>query len=167
MEKDAIDEILGQWTGERPDLDTDNLGVVIRVLTLNKVFVRQAAIALEPLGLEVFEYDVLSALRRQGKPYELPATSLARETGLSTGAMTNRIDKLENRAMVRRRRDRNDRRAVFVALTAKGRRAIDEAIQLRLNAADECLEGISVKQRKTLATLLRKVILTAGPGDSG
>lgn len=159
MKTDAVDDILEQWSEERPELDTTSLGVVIRVMSLYRAFVRQAAGALEPLGLELFEYDVLSALRRQGKPYSLPATRLANATGLSSGAMTNRVDRLEERGFVRRRRDKKDRRGVVVSLTASGRRAIDKAIQLRLDAADESLRSISSRERKELADLLRKVRL--------
>jgi DNA-binding MarR family transcriptional regulator len=159
MKRDAVDDILEQWSEQRPELDTASLGVVIRVMSLYRAFVRQAAEALEPLGLELFEYDVLSALRRQGKPYVLSATRLARATGLSSGAMTNRVDRLEERGFVRRRRDRNDRRGVSVSLTASGRRTIDKAIQLRLEAADESLRSINLKERKELAGLLRKVRL--------
>lgn len=159
MKKDAVDDILEQWSEERPELDTASLGVVIRVMSLYRAFVRQATEALEPLGLELFEYDALSALRRQGKPYALPATGLASATGLSGGAMTNRVDRLEERGLVRRRRDRKDRRGVVVSLTASGRRAIDRAMQLRLDAADESLRSISSRERKELADLLRKVRL--------
>jgi DNA-binding MarR family transcriptional regulator len=159
MKRDAVDEILEQWSEERPELDTASLGVVIRVMSLYRAFVRQATGALQPLGLELFEYDVLSALRRQGKPYALPATGLANATGLSSGAMTNRVDRLEEQGFVRRRRDKNDRRGVVVSLTASGRRAIDKAIQLRLDAADESLRNISSGERKELADLLRKVRL--------
>ncbi len=159
MKKDAVDDILEQWSEERPELDTASLGVVIRVMSLYRAFVRQATEALEPLGLELFEYDALSALRRQGKPYALPATRLASATGLSGGAMTNRVDRLEERRLVRRRRDRKDRRGVVVSLTASGRRAIDRAMQLRLDAADESLRSISSRERKELADLLRKVRL--------
>lgn len=159
MKRDAVDDILEQWSAERPELDTASLGVVIRVMSLYREFVRQADNALEPLGLELFEYDVLSALRRQGKPYALTATLLARETGLSTGAMTNRVDKLEDRALVRRRPDKSDRRGVIVSLTKQGRKAIDEAIQRRLDAADKSLKSISTKEKQRLADLLRKVTL--------
>jgi DNA-binding MarR family transcriptional regulator len=74
--------------------------------------------------------------------------------------MTNRIDKLESRGLVKRRPDKNDRRAVIVALTSAGKRAIDEAIQLRLEAADASLQGLSARERSDLAKLLRKVRLT-------
>ena len=165
MKKEAIDEILEQWSEERPELDTDCLGVVIRVISLSRAFVRQATEALAPLGLELFEYDALSALRRQGRPYALPATGLARETGLSSGAMTNRIDKLELRGLVTRKADKSDRRAVIVSLTSAGKLAIDDAIQIRLEAADESLKGLSDRERSELAKLLRKVRLT-GTNDA-
>ncbi len=161
MKKDAIDAILEQWSEERPELDTASLGVVIRVMSLYRAFVRQATDALRPLDLELFEYDVLAALRRQGRPYSLPATRLARAIGLSSGATTNRVDGLAERGLVRRENDKSDRRGVIVALTSRGRRAIDDAIQLRLDAADEGLRSISTKERKQLAALLRKVKLAS------
>ena len=167
MKKDAVDDILEQWSEEKPGLDTASLGVVIRVTSLNRAFLRQATEALAPLDLELFEYDVLSALRRQGHPYALPATGIARETGLSSGAMTNRIDKLETRGLVRRKADKSDRRAVIVSLTSAGKRAIDDAIQLRLEAADESLRGLSARERNDLVRLLRKVRLTGTEGAEG
>ena len=160
MKTDAVDDILDQWSEERPELETDSLGVVIRITSLSRALLRQTTDALAPLDLELFEYDVLSALRRQGRPFALPATRLARETGLSSGAMTNRIDKLESRGFVTRKADKSDRRAVIVSLTTEGKKAIDDAIKLRLEAADESLEGLSVRERNELAALLRKVKLT-------
>lgn len=160
MKTDAVDDILDQWSDERPELETESLGVVIRITSLSRAFLRQAAEALAPMGLELFEYDVLSALRRQGRPYALPATGLAKETGLSSGAMTNRIDKLEARGLVTRKSDESDRRAVIVSLTSQGRQAIDDAIQLRLDVADESLQGLNRRERSELAALLRKVRLT-------
>jgi DNA-binding MarR family transcriptional regulator len=165
MIKDPIDEILDQWSEERPDLDTASLGVVIRVMTLYRAFSRQADRALQPLELELWEYDVLSALRRQGGPCALPATRLAKETDLSSGAMTNRIDRLETRGLVRRRPDRNDRRGVNVSLTAKGRRLIDKAIQHRLDSARESLRALSTAQQRDLARLLRIVVLETPETD--
>lgn len=165
MKIDAVDDILDQWSEERPELETDSLGVVIRVTSLSRSFLRQATEALAPLDIELFEYDVLSALRRQGKPYALAASGLARETGLSTGAMTNRINKLESRGLVIRQADKSDRRAVIVSLTADGKKAIDAAIKLRLEAADESLRGLSARECRDLASLLRKVRLT-GPAEA-
>ena len=163
MKTDSVDGLLNQWSEERPELETDSLGVVIRITSLSRAFLRQATDALTPLDLELFEYDVLSALRRQGRPYALPATGLAKETGLSSGAMTNRIDKLESRGFVTRKADKSDRRAVIVSLTSQGKKEIDTAIQVRIDTADESLEGLSDRERSDLAALLRKVRLTGTP----
>jgi DNA-binding MarR family transcriptional regulator len=159
MKKDAIDLMLSQWSQVRPELDTSALSVVVRILALHKIFLRQATNALTPLNLELWEYDVLSALRRQGAPYELAATELARATSLSSGAMTNRIDKLESKRLVSRKVDPHDRRGVIVGLTGTGTRLIDKAIQHRLEAADRGVKGLTRKERATLAALLRKVVL--------
>jgi DNA-binding MarR family transcriptional regulator len=167
MKRDPIDEILEQWTEERPDLDTSSLGVVIRVMSLYRTFLRQATEALEGVNLELWEYDVLSALRRQGAPFSLPATRLARETGLSSGAMTNRIDRLESRRLVKRRQDKEDRRSINVSLTARGRKLIDFAIQHRLDAASESLKGIGASEQRALADLLRAVVLGTGESNRG
>jgi len=159
MQKDPIDEILDQWSAERPDLDTASLGVVIRVMTLYRAFLRQATRALEKVDLELWEYDVLSALRRQGAPFSLPATRLARQTDLSAGAMTNRIDRLETRGFVKRTQGKTDRRSVNVSLTPKGRRLIDKAIQHRLESAKDSLQSLSSDEQRELAGLLRSVVL--------
>jgi DNA-binding MarR family transcriptional regulator len=164
MKNDPVDDILEQWSEERPELETASLGVVVRILSLYKRLSREATQALRTLDLELFEYDVLSALRRQGAPFALHATELARQTGLSGGAMTNRVDKLAKRKLVRRAADRGDRRAVVVSLTARGRRVIDAAIQLRLASADRSLDALSMRERRQLADLLRKVWL-AGAGS--
>jgi len=161
MQNDVVDDILNQWSAERPELDTAPLGVVIRVMTLHRSFLREATRALEPVGLELWEYDVLSALRRQGDPFALPATGLAKETDLSSGAMTNRIDRLEDRGFVSRHADEEDRRSVIVRLTRRGRKIIDEAIQHRLDAADAGLRDLDSGQLKQLADLLRTVVISA------
>lgn len=162
--QDAVDDILQQWSEERPELDTAALGIVVRIMTLYRSFLRDATRALLPLELELWEYDVLSALRRQGEPFALGATRLARETDLSGGAMTNRIDRLEQRDLVHRRPDKDDRRSVIVALTAEGLRVIDQAIQLRLDAARESLGGLGATEQDTLARLLRALVLYTEAG---
>ncbi|MEJ2171271.1 MAG: MarR family transcriptional regulator [Woeseiaceae bacterium] len=150
MKNDVVDDILDQWSAERPELDTASLGVVIRVMALHRSFSRDATKALEPLELELWEYDVLSALRRQGQPFALAASRLALETDLSTGAMTNRIDRLETRGLVRRLPDKLDRRGVLVRLTSQGQKVIDTAIQCRLDAARNSLQALSPAEQKQL-----------------
>lgn len=159
MKQDLVDDILGQWSAEKPELDTTALGIVIRVMTLYRSFSREASRALEAMGLELWEYDVLAALRRQGGTCSLPATALARETELSSGAMTNRIDRLEKRGLVRREAGAVDRRSVNVLLSPAGRELIDDAIGHRLEAAEESLQTLDASEKKQLADLLRAAVL--------
>jgi DNA-binding MarR family transcriptional regulator len=114
---DQVDQLLEDWNAERPELDYSPLGVVVRIQLLGKLLQRSAEVALRPLKLKLWEYDVLSALRRKGKPFEQPATELARLTMLTSGAMTTRVDRLEAKGLVERTTDPEDRRGVNVKLT--------------------------------------------------
>lgn len=163
--EDPVDKLLGQWAQERPELDCSSLSVVVRVLFLAKVFRQSAERALAPLQLKLWEYDVLSALRRQGPPFQLPATGLARASMLTSGAMTNRIDRLEARGLVRRVADPADGRGVNVMLTEEGRRLTDAAIEARFTAANAQLSVLSVSEGHAVAEGLRKVFLSIGAAE--
>jgi DNA-binding MarR family transcriptional regulator len=163
--QDQVDKLLDQWARERPELDCSSLSVVVRVQFLAKLCQQGAERALARLDLRLWEYDVLSALRRQGPPFQLPATALARASMLSSGAMTNRIDRLEARGLVVRGPEPSDRRGVNVRLTDRGRQLTDEAIEARLTAADAQLAALSGTERRAASAALRKVLLVAGAGD--
>ena len=102
---DPVDQQLKQWRQERPDLDTSGLAIINRISILSKLISSRTRKALQPLNLELWEFEVLSALRRQGDPYELAPSVLAKMSMLTTGAMTNRIDRLEERNLVERKPD--------------------------------------------------------------
>jgi DNA-binding MarR family transcriptional regulator len=163
--RDQVDEILLQWDDERPDLDTSPLAVLSRVTRLSKYAAAGFKAALAPFGLEPWSFDVLAALRRRGEPYTLSPTELRRAVILTSGAMTNRIDRLEGRGLVRRVADPNDRRGVQVHLTRAGLALIDEAVAARLRCADAFVSRLSAEQRDQLAHLLR-ILLVAAPGEA-
>ena len=104
------------------------------------------------------EYDVLTALRRQGRPYQLTASELARESLLSSGAMTHRIDRLEERGLVEREADPDDRRGVLVRLTEVGLELVDKALEARLNLADAQIATLTPEERQAISLGLRKVM---------
>lgn len=163
MRKDSVDRLLEQWHRERPELELSSLGLAVRIELLAKLLRRSMEHSLSLVGLKPWEYDVLSALRRQGFPYELPATELAKASLLSSGAMTTRIDHLEAQRLVRRKPDPDDRRGVLVRLTAQGADLIDEAIQARLTAAEASVRGLNLKERNAVERGLRKLLLTLNP----
>jgi DNA-binding MarR family transcriptional regulator len=159
--KDLVERQLDDWTEERPDLDSSPLAIVTRVHVLGKRFRRETRKALRPFRLELWEYDVLAALRRQGEPFELPPTTLAKLGMLTTGAMTNRIDRLEERDLVERRPDPEDRRSLYVKLTAKGLNLIDQAVSARMKAAAASISILNDGETGTLEHLLKKLILSS------
>jgi DNA-binding MarR family transcriptional regulator len=160
MIKDIIDDLQNEWSVQRPDLNTEPMGVVLRIQTLAKILGNQTAARLQEFDLHWWQYDVLSTLRRQGKPFIMAATELAAANMLTSGAMTNRIDRLEEDKLVRRIKDHNDGRRVLVQLTNKGLNLVEQATEARFETAMCALESLSEPQRESLNSLLR-LVLTA------
>lgn len=160
MTRDFIDKLQMDWEQERPDLDTRPMGVVLRIQALAKILGEQAGLRLQEFDLQWWQYDVLATLRRSGAPYVMAATGLADTNMLSSGAMTNRIDRLETKGLVRRLKDPHDRRRVLVQLTGKGLKLIDSATEARFEAALKALDGLDDEQRESLSGLLRLVLTT-------
>jgi len=159
MKRDIIDDLQADWSEERPDLDSEAMGVVLRIQALEKILGDQVAGRLEEFGLHWWQYDVLSALRRQGKPYRMAATALAEATMLTSGAMTNRIDRLEQRDLVRRLHDPEDRRRVLVELTEQGLQLVETATEARFEIAARALARLDSRRRRQLSDLLRRLLL--------
>ncbi|MDH3673609.1 MAG: MarR family transcriptional regulator [Gammaproteobacteria bacterium] len=155
---DLVDDLVGAWAEERPELNCDALEAVVRIQLLGKLLSESAEEALEEHGLKLWEYDVLSALRRQGKPYVLAPSDLARESLLTSGTITTRIDRLQDRGLVERTRDATDRRAVRIRLTREGKRVIDTAVATRVDRAERQLACLSNRELDTLASKLRKIL---------
>jgi DNA-binding MarR family transcriptional regulator len=160
--EDAVDRILAQWAGERPDLDCSPMGVIGRISQLQReVYLAQRA-TFARHGLDVPSFDVLAALRRAGPPYELTPTELMRTALVTSGAITQRLDRLEERGLITRRRSRDDGRAVVVTLTDAGRQALDAALPDHLDTERKLLEGLSDDDRAQLAGLLRRFLVSLG-----
>src|SRR5882762_8218474 len=103
--RDEVDRLIEAWRRERPDLDYDSLAVLSRVSRLARHLDRARKATFTAHGLEAYEFDVLTALRRAGTPYELSPGELIAQTLVTSGTMTNRIDRLESHGLVRRRPD--------------------------------------------------------------
>ena len=151
---DEVDRIVGAWEHERPDLDFAPLQVLSRVGRLARHLERARRSAFTASDLEPWEFDVLSALRRAGAPYQLSPKALLQQTLVSSGTMTTRIDRL-----VERRSDPGDGRGILVVMTERGRDRVDSAITLLLQGESELLAGLTPLERDRLSTLLRKLSL--------
>jgi DNA-binding MarR family transcriptional regulator len=165
---DEVDGLLAAWRRERPELDVAPLAVLSRVSRLARHLDRARRASFTEHGLEVFEFDVLAALRRAGPPYELSPGQLLRETLVRSGTMTNRLDRLEARGLVSRRRDEEDRRGVRVRLTPRGQALADAAVTDLVAREKALLAALTDDDRERLAGLLRMVLLRfEDPANAG
>ena len=156
--RDDVDGLVQAWQRERPDLDVTPLEVLSRVLRLARHLDLARGAAFEGHGLEVWEFDVLAALRRAGPPYVMSPGQLLTQTLVSSGTMTNRIDRLAARRLVERLPDPIDGRGIQVRLTSAGRTRVDDAMSDLLEREREILAPLTDRQRATLAMLLRSLV---------
>ncbi|EDY42821.1 MarR family winged helix-turn-helix transcriptional regulator [Streptomyces sp. SPB074] len=155
--EDEVDRLVAAWRRERPDLDVEPLEVLSRVSRLARHLDRARRLAFAELHLETWEFDVLTALRRAGQPYQLSPGQLLTQTLVTSGTMTNRIDRLTKKNLVARLPDPSDRRGVLVRLTPEGRERADAALAGLLTQERALLAELTGDQRHDLAGLLRRL----------
>lgn len=161
--RDGFDTIREQWERERPDLDPSGVELIWRISYLHKQLKNLIGKKLGKYDLPVWSFDVLAALRRSGPPFRATPTELCGATLLTSGAMTNRLDRLEESGLVKRLPDPTDRRGVLIQLTPKGKGLVDKAIKTRFDQATDAVSPLSPAERRQLAALLRKLVVEHSP----
>lgn len=156
--RDEVDDLVEAWARERADLDLTPVEVFSRIGRLARHLDLARKDAFAASGVESWEFDVLAALRRAGDPYELSPGKLLRETLVTSGTMTNRVDRLTARDLVERLPDPNDRRGVLVRLTPDGKSTVDAAFEALLDAERALMPDLDAGDREQLATLLRRLL---------
>jgi DNA-binding MarR family transcriptional regulator len=157
--RDEVDRLVEAWHRERADLDLRPMQVLSRISRLSHHLDRARRQAFAEHALESWEFDVLAALRRAGAPYELSPGRLLKETLVTSGTMTNRVDRLESRGLVERLPDPYDRRGVLVRLTPTGRTTVDGALEGLLSRERDLLAGLDTSEQRRLAALLRTLVV--------
>lgn len=155
---DQIDRIVARWRSVRPDLDPSSTEVIGRIVRMEYFITRRVLQNLAHYSINIGEFDVLAALRRQGAPWQLSPNQMQEMVLISSGALTNRINRLESAGLVRRIPDQDDRRSVHVSLTDKGFKVIEEALLHHLAAEAELVSPLSAEEQQTLACLLKKLL---------
>lgn len=159
--KDHIDVMLEQWRRERPELDLSPVGVIGRISRISRQLELQIEHTLAGLGLNGWTFYVLAALRRSGPPYRLTPTQLWSSLLVSSGAMTHRIDRMEQAGLVTRVPDEDDGRVLYVTLTARGRTLVDVALEHHNENEHRMLASLSNVERELLAGLLRRLLIAS------
>ena len=166
---DYVDEVMSSWQAVRPDLDTTPIAVVSRILRAAQLIQSRldtligADVALSHKG----DLDTLTALRRAGSGKALSPTTLAQVGQLTSGGMTNRLDRLEASGLIAREAHPDDRRSVLVSLTPAGERLADEAFAVSLTAQADLLTPLSAEQRRNLAANLHDLLSSLGDDPLG
>ncbi len=164
VERDEVDELVQAWHRERDDLDLAPVEVFSRISRLARLLDKARGDAFTAHAIETWEFDVLAALRRAGRPYQLTPGALLTQTMVTSGTMTNRVDRLAQRGLVERSPDPSDRRGVLVRLTPVGKRAVDGAFETLLESERDLLSDLAPVDRSQLAALLKQLM---GPLRSG
>ncbi|MFC4059443.1 MarR family winged helix-turn-helix transcriptional regulator [Planomonospora corallina] len=158
MTEDPVDRIVEQWRRERPDLDATPMGVFGRIYRIARLMGDRMEAVYGRYGIGRGEFDVLASLRRAGEPYTLSPKAMTATLMLTSGGMTGRLDRLERAGLVTRTPDPDDRRALRVALTARGLQVIDEAVAAGLGPQHEALAALPDGDRERLTGLLRDLL---------
>ncbi|OZI50357.1 MarR family winged helix-turn-helix transcriptional regulator [Bordetella genomosp. 5] len=164
---DHVDRVLADWNRERPDLDVSAMAVCSRLFRLGIVAARSVDRAFKSHGLTQGEFDLLATLHRSGAHAGLSPQQLVSALLLSAGAMTNRLDRLEEAGLIARHPNPEDRRSVIVSLTPEGLRLIRRALNDYLEELDGLLAPLSASERRQLAGLLKRMLIEhdgAAPG---
>jgi DNA-binding MarR family transcriptional regulator len=157
--QDEVDRLVAAWRRELPDLDVSPFEVLSRITRLARHLDRARRLVFAAHDLEPWEFDVLTALRRTGQPYELSPGRLLTQTLVTSGTMTNRVDRLATKGLVERRPEPADRRGVRVRLTDDGQKRVDAALAGLLDHERALLAGLPDDDRARLAGLLRRLVM--------
>lgn len=160
MANDHVDGIITEWRRERPDLDVSPIGVIGRLHRLALALTEQLSIVYREHDLSEGEFDVLAALRRAGEPFERAPGDLAQHTMVTSGAMTKRVDRLEEAGLVTRRVSQADGRGRVIALTAAGRERIDRAFEAHVANEHRLLATLDPADRAAIEPILTRWLAT-------
>lgn len=162
---DYLDELIAQWRRQRPAVDVAPMGVIGRISRLSRLLERQIEDLFAAHGLQGGRFDVLAALVRAGEPHRLTPTQLYNSLLVSSGAITNRIDRLVEEGLVTRGSNASDKRSMPVQLTETGRDRLDEALIAHVKNEEELLAALDPRERELLAQLLRRWLIVLGDQD--
>lgn len=162
--EDSVDRVLHQWHAERPEVQVAPMGIVGRIQRASRLLERGLNELFAEHDLQLWEFDILATLRRSGSPYRLTAGALSASSMVTSGAITNRIDRLETRGLVSRETDRSNRRYVAITLSEAGRSIIDRILALHVANEAHLLASLDAAEQNQLAMLLRTLLI--GLGDS-
>ncbi|MBO0880168.1 MAG: MarR family transcriptional regulator [Mycobacterium sp.] len=161
--QDSVSVVLEQWRRARPDLDFSPIATVGRLMRLSRLWDKEIKDFLARHDLEPGEFDILTTLRRSaGPPYELTAGAFLAASLVTSGAITQRVDRMAAKGLVRRIPDGTDRRVVRIRLTDRGLGVIDDLLPKHLANEARLLQSLSPTALKQFTTQLSRLLMDRG-----
>ncbi|MFB4277947.1 MarR family winged helix-turn-helix transcriptional regulator [Nonomuraea sp. MTCD27] len=164
---DHVDLVLEQWHAQRPDLDVSPMGIIGRLSRLHRLIDAELGRTFAAHGLDRASFDVLATLRRSEPPHRLTPAELMRASMVTSGAVTQRLDRLESRGLVKRTPSESDGRGVHVTLTEEGYALIERVLPDHLATEHRVLAALSGERREDLARTLRDLLESLGDTTGG
>lgn len=155
---DHLDFVAKQWASAMPELDASSMAIFGRMLRITRHLATVRAEALAPFHFREGEFDVLATLRRAGAPYRLSPTQLYTSLLITSGAMTNRLNRLEEAGCIVRIPDPQDKRSMLVMLTEAGREKIEQALRVHTHTQNALLASLNDAQQQQLTHLLSQLL---------
>jgi len=155
---DAVDNLINQWKAQRPDLQSDVMGIFGRFGRIWNYATRSVEETLSRWGLQMGDFDVLATVRRSGPPFTMAPSQLTHWLMLSPSGITSRLDRLEKAGLIERKPSEEDRRSLLIVLTPKGRKVVDEAVAAHVANQHKMLASLSAADRKNLDQILRTLL---------
>jgi DNA-binding MarR family transcriptional regulator len=155
---DAVDNLIDQWKAQRPDLQSDVMGIFGRFGRIWNYATRSVEQTLSRWGLQMGDFDVLATVRRSGPPFTVAPSQLTHWLMLSPSGITSRLDRLEKVGLIERKPSEEDRRSLLIVLTPKGRKVVDEAVAAHVANQNKLLSPLSGAERKNLDQILRTLL---------
>lgn len=157
---DHVDDVLAQWHNVLPECDVSPMAVFTRVYRLSKYLNRSVATVFRRHGLHDGEFDLLATLYRSGQPKGLTPNALRHAAVLSSGAMTNRLDRLETAGLIQRVANPEDRRSLLIRLSDEGRAVLLGCLDEYLATLHRLQTPLDAQQKQALAGALRTLLLS-------
>ena len=156
---DHVDRILAEWAKELPELDTDAIALIGRLMRASRLLQLEVERSLATFDLTINEFNTLNALRRAGPPHRLSPKDVGVSLLFSSGGLTKLLERLESRGLVAREPDPNDGRGVLVSLTPAGKRLQEDAMSAHQVNEEELLTPLTASQRQSLNSILRDLLI--------
>lgn len=164
LKRDLVDEGIAMWRTTRPDIDSSAKAIVGRIIRLRELIQETVNESLQTLHIKYPTYSVLATLRVRGEPFELSPKKLKRTLLMTSGGLSNLLERIERHGWIERQSDPHDRRGVIVRLTAAGQALVDEAMVVHARTEHRIIASLSPEERELVAGLLRKILLDLSRG---